>query len=105
MQAVATQASQLLPFNPNRCRDWWGYSEFNFQVESGVQLAAVEAMVDRLTQARHHFLSNKARLVSHWLVRLVVPACLYWRAERSVGLHRAVLQLDLAEFQTRMVGG
>ena len=52
MQAVATQAGQLLPFNPNRCRDWWGYSEFNFQVESGVQLAAVEAMVDRLTLAR-----------------------------------------------------
>ena len=51
-QAVATPASQLLPFNPGGCRDWWGYSGFNFQVKSGVQLAAVKAMVDRLTLAR-----------------------------------------------------
>ena len=48
-QAVATQ---LLPFNPDGCWDWWGYSGFNFQVKSGVQLAAVKAMVDRLTLAR-----------------------------------------------------
>ena len=48
-QAVA---SQLLPFNPDGCWDWWGYSGFNFQVKSGVQLAAVKAMVDRLTLAR-----------------------------------------------------
>ena len=51
-QAVATQAGQLLPFNPDGCWDGWGYSGFNFQVESGVQLAAVKAMVDRLTLAR-----------------------------------------------------
>ena len=51
-QVVATQASQLLPFNPDGCWDWWGYSGFNFQVKSGVQMAAVKAMVDRLTLAR-----------------------------------------------------
>ena len=45
-------ASQLLPLNPEGCWDWWGYSGFNFQVKSGVQLAAVKAMVDRLTLAR-----------------------------------------------------
>ena len=51
-QAVATQASQWLPLNPEGCWDWWGYSGLNFQVRSGVQLAAVKALVDRLTLAR-----------------------------------------------------
>ena len=42
-------ASQAFPSNPEGCWDWWGYTGLNFQVRSGVQLAAVKAMVDRLT--------------------------------------------------------
>lgn len=45
-QAVTSQA---LPTNPKGCWDWWGYTGLNFQVRSGVQLAAVKSMVDRLT--------------------------------------------------------
>lgn len=42
-------ASQLFPPNPQGCWDWWGYTGPDFQVRSGAQLAAVKAMVDRLT--------------------------------------------------------
>jgi poly(3-hydroxybutyrate) depolymerase len=41
--------SSYIPVNPDGCWDWWGYSRLNFQVQSGVQLAAVHAMVARLT--------------------------------------------------------
>lgn len=41
--------SQAFPTNPEGCWDWWGYTGLNFQVRSGVQLAAVKSMVDRLT--------------------------------------------------------
>ena len=44
-------ASEFLPA-PNGCWDWFGYSGLNFQVKSGVQMAAVKAMVDRLTLGR-----------------------------------------------------
>ena len=42
-------ASELFPVNPRGCWDWWGYTGLNFQVRSGAQLAAVKAMVERLT--------------------------------------------------------
>jgi poly(3-hydroxybutyrate) depolymerase len=42
-------AKTVLPFNLPGCWDWMGYTGPNFQVRSGVQLAAVKAMVDRLT--------------------------------------------------------
>lgn len=45
-QAVTSQA---FPTNPEGCWDWWGYTGLDFQVRSGVQLAAVKSMVDRLT--------------------------------------------------------
>jgi poly(3-hydroxybutyrate) depolymerase len=48
-QAVTSQA---FPSNPEGCWDWWGYTGPTFQVRSGVQLAAVKAMVDRLTGAK-----------------------------------------------------
>jgi poly(3-hydroxybutyrate) depolymerase len=35
--------------NPQGCWDWWGYTSPNFQTQSGVQLSAVRAMVNRLT--------------------------------------------------------
>jgi len=36
------------PDNPRGCWDWWGYTGLNFQTQSGPQLAAVRAMVERL---------------------------------------------------------
>lgn len=43
--------SQFFPFNPNGCWDWWGYSGTTFQTRSGAQLAAVNAMVQRLGES------------------------------------------------------
>jgi len=45
--------SSFIPQNPEGCWDWWGYSGLDFQVQRGVQLAAVHAMVARLTTATH----------------------------------------------------
>ena len=41
-----------LPFNPNGCWDWWGYTGTDYAVKTGVQIKAVIAMVDRLATAR-----------------------------------------------------
>ncbi len=38
-----------LPVNPQGCWDWWGFTGLNFQTRWGAQLAAVHAMVTRLT--------------------------------------------------------
>lgn len=35
--------------NPQGCWDWWGYSGDNYYAKTGPQMAAVKAMVDRLT--------------------------------------------------------
>jgi len=40
-----------IPYNPNGCWDWWGYSGLGFQTKRGPQLAAVHAMVQRLISA------------------------------------------------------
>jgi poly(3-hydroxybutyrate) depolymerase len=45
-QAVATL------MNPQGCWDWWGYDGSNYAVKAGHQIAAIRAMVDRLTSAR-----------------------------------------------------
>ncbi len=37
-----------VPFNPNGCWDWFGYTGNNYALKSGPQLAAVHAMIDRL---------------------------------------------------------
>jgi poly(3-hydroxybutyrate) depolymerase len=37
-----------IPFNPQGCWDWWGYSGLNFQTKGGPQLSAVHAMVQQL---------------------------------------------------------
>lgn len=37
------------PVNPQGCWDWWGFTGLNFQTRWGAQLAAVHAMVARLT--------------------------------------------------------
>jgi poly(3-hydroxybutyrate) depolymerase len=40
------------PFNPNGCWDWWGHTGTDYAVKTGVQIRAIIAMVDRLTQPR-----------------------------------------------------
>jgi hypothetical protein len=54
-QAEASQPSMMawwLPFNPNGCWDWWGYTGTDYAVKTGVQIKAIMAMVDRLAQPR-----------------------------------------------------
>jgi len=51
------QASSLIPYNPKGCWDFWGYSspnQFapNFYSQQAPQMAAVKAMLDRLSQPR-----------------------------------------------------
>jgi poly(3-hydroxybutyrate) depolymerase len=41
-----------LPFNPRGCWDWWGYTGTDYATRSGVQVAAIVAMVARLGEAR-----------------------------------------------------
>jgi hypothetical protein len=38
-----------IPFNPQGCWDWFGYTGANYALKSGSQLAAVNAMIGRLT--------------------------------------------------------
>lgn len=40
------------PPNPFGCWDWWGYTNFNYAVKAGRQIATIKAMLDRLTNAR-----------------------------------------------------
>ena len=35
-------------WNPRGCWDWWGYTGLDYHTQSGVQIRAVKAMVDRL---------------------------------------------------------
>lgn len=53
------QASELIPFNPKGCWDFWGYSSplqafgmVNFYSKQAPQMAAVKAMLDRLSHRR-----------------------------------------------------
>jgi hypothetical protein len=39
------------PLNPFGCWDWWGYTNFNYAVKAGRQVAVIKAMLDRLTSA------------------------------------------------------
>ena len=47
-QAVA---SELVPFNPRGCWDWWGYSGVFYYRQQGPQMAAIAAMIDRVAGA------------------------------------------------------
>ncbi len=38
--------------NPNGCWDWWGFTGRDYDVKSGAQIAAVWAMIERLTGSR-----------------------------------------------------
>ena len=44
--------SETNPVNPEGCWDWWGYTGLDFQTRGGLQMAAIKAMVDRLTAPR-----------------------------------------------------
>jgi len=47
-QAIASNLVGLAP-NPFGRWDWWGYDDANYAIKSGRQMAAVKAMVDRIT--------------------------------------------------------
>jgi poly(3-hydroxybutyrate) depolymerase len=42
------QVSSSTPNNPNGCWDWWGFEGSNYALRSGVQMAAIKKMVDRI---------------------------------------------------------
>jgi len=39
--------------NPNACWDWWGYDDPNYAKKTGRQMAAVKAMIDRISGVSH----------------------------------------------------
>jgi poly(3-hydroxybutyrate) depolymerase len=39
-------------FNPKACWDWWGYTGPAYPAKAGAQIRAVQAMIERLAQAR-----------------------------------------------------
>jgi poly(3-hydroxybutyrate) depolymerase len=39
-----------VPFNPQGCWDWWGYTGNNYAFKSGPQMKAIQAMIKRLAQ-------------------------------------------------------
>jgi hypothetical protein len=39
-----------IPFNPQGCWDWWGYTGTNYAYKSSRQMKAIKAMVNRLSQ-------------------------------------------------------
>lgn len=41
--------ASTVPFNPQGCWDWYGYTGANYALKSGLQLVAIHAMIDRLT--------------------------------------------------------
>jgi hypothetical protein len=43
--------SRMLPFNPKGCWDWWGYTGTNYASRDGLQLRAVQKMVEALGAA------------------------------------------------------
>jgi poly(3-hydroxybutyrate) depolymerase len=46
-----TQASAVVPFNPDACWDWWSYvdHEDSYITKSGAQIKVIKAMLDALT--------------------------------------------------------
>ena len=43
-----TQASNINPFNPNACWDWWGYTGADYATKEGMQLKAIHQLVQAL---------------------------------------------------------
>ena len=44
-------AASALDVNPRNCWDWWGYTGAGWDDKDGLQLGAIVAMIERLTQA------------------------------------------------------
>jgi poly(3-hydroxybutyrate) depolymerase len=42
------------PWNLHGCYDFWGYTGHDYAFKTGPQMAAIKAMIDRLTQLPHH---------------------------------------------------
>lgn len=42
------KSSKFAPLNPLGCWDWWGYTDEDYATKSGLQVAAVRAMLDQL---------------------------------------------------------
>ena len=45
-----TSASSINPFNPNACWDWWGYTGADYATREGLQMQAVQQLVQALIQ-------------------------------------------------------
>ena len=43
-----TVASSTIPYNPNACWDFWGYTDVNFNTNGGQQIVAIQKMIDRV---------------------------------------------------------
>lgn len=43
-----TQSSNMMPFNPQGCWDWWGYTDENYATAQGTQVQAVRALVNAI---------------------------------------------------------
>src|SRR5271165_4559072 len=48
-QTIVGNPPNFEPQNPFGCWDWWGYTNFNYAVKAGRQIATIKAMLDRLT--------------------------------------------------------
>lgn len=46
-------ASNTIPYNPEGCWDFWGYTGPNYPLQSGVQPAMIKAMVDKVMGAHY----------------------------------------------------
>lgn len=48
------KASDVLPFNPDACWDWWGYVTYDdsYVTKTGRQIAAIKRMIDALTDPK-----------------------------------------------------
>lgn len=56
-QTIAGNPAEFEPLNPFGCWDWWGYTNFNYAVKAGRQIATIKAMLDRLTS---RYMPNQA---------------------------------------------
>jgi hypothetical protein len=49
-----TIESNLIPYNPKGCWDWWGYTDSQFPTKNGKQIVAISKMIARLSESGAH---------------------------------------------------
>ncbi|CAN0625581.1 protein of unknown function [Burkholderia multivorans] len=53
LSAIANRCAQVdasaVPYNPQACWDWFGYTGQNYALKTAAQVVAVNAMIGRLT--------------------------------------------------------